>query len=312
MHQQQESLIMLSNTNEANEYRKEFHSYYYEKILPILEQFEAKRKIRQVQQSITVQISILLLILSFGSIFFTSPSSHTGAYLMFSGLGGVALSFYIGQSFTKEVKKAIFKNFLRFFGKFTWSSTGSISNEEVKKSKLLVNPNYIISRDCFDGYYKGLRIIISNCRESKGFCGVFMKIELNKRINSQTIVAQNNVLEKLCSSRYLMQNVELEDPEFSKMFKIYSRDQTEARYILTTSFMERFKQLKDVFKSESIGASFLENSLFIVIPCIKEMFVLGDLRKPVTDSTQFQEFFDQFLAVLSIVDVLHLDAKTAV
>ena len=107
-----------------------------------------------------------------------------------------------------------------------------------------------------------------------------------------------------------MPKVVLEDPEFNKMFEVYSKDQTEARYILTTSFIERFKQLKDIFKAESVSASFLENSLFVAIPCTKEMFVLGDLRKPVTDSAEFQEFFNQFLAIISIVDVLHLDMKT--
>ena len=299
---------MLSTNTESYEYRKEFHSFYYKNILPILNQFEGKRKFKKTQQQIIFVTSILLLIGGFVKAF-GCASDYSFQLFTLSGIGGIVLAYYLGQYFTKDVKKAIFKDFLRFFGDFTWSNQGKITQKEVMDSKLLAWPN-ITSRDCFDGHYKGLRVTISNCKGNKEFWGIFAKIELNKTTNSQIIVTQNTILEKLCSARYLMPNVVLEDAEFNKMFKVHSKDQTEARYILTAAFMERFKHLHEVFKAEYVSASFIDNSLYIAISCNREMFVLGDLRKPIDDAEQIQEFFNQFLALVSIVDLLKLDSKT--
>lgn len=107
-----------------------------------------------------------------------------------------------------------------------------------------------------------------------------------------------------------MENVALEDPEFNKMFHVFTQNQVEARYILTTAFMERIKHLKDTFKTNHIRASFLDDSVLIAMDSSREWFKLGDLRKPVDDVGEFQEFFEEFVAVLSLVELLHLDSKT--
>lgn len=48
--------------------------------------------------------------------------------------------------------------------------------------------------------------------------------------------------------------VRLEDPEFEKIFVVYSSDEVEARYILSTSFMERLVEFR---KNEFLRSTIL-------------------------------------------------------
>ena len=41
----------------------------------------------------------------------------------------------------------------------------------------------------------------------------------------------------------------------------------------------------------------------------KDLFSIGSLVKPVTDTKQFQELCNQFISVLSLIDYLKLDKQ---
>ena len=49
--------------------------------------------------------------------------------------------------------------------------------------------------------------------------------------------------------------VKLEDPEFEKSFVVYSGNQTEARYILSTSLMRRILDYKVNCKKNKVQSS---------------------------------------------------------
>jgi len=137
---------------------------------------------------------------------------------------------------------------------------------------------------------------------------------MNKQFESHTIVTQDFTVDALINEQLPskfsgLEKTELEDPDFNKVFNVFTNDEVEARYILTTAFMERFKELKLVFGAKRIRAAFFNNSLLIALSCHRDMFSLGNLLKPVTDSGQIQELFEEFLAVLSIIDLLKLDSK---
>ena len=59
--------------------------------------------------------------------------------------------------------------------------------------------------------------------------------------------------------------VRLEDPVFDKLFNVYSNDQIEARYLLTTTFMERLIEVEKAFGSQKIECSFYKQSLVMAI-----------------------------------------------
>ena len=79
---------------------------------------------------------------------------------------------------------------------------------------------------------------------------------MNKRFKGKTVVRKDsgiigNWFKKKFSS---LKNVKLEDPNFEKMFEVYSDDQVESRYLLTVTFMERLKELAETFVRGLTGA----------------------------------------------------------
>lgn len=318
---------MLATTLEANEYRQKFHAYYSEKIVNDLASFENLR-ITELKKWIGVIILAVFTVSLLIWLIVSSPSQNgnsSGKIVVAAIFGFWYWAHNISKNFENKVKKSIMHSFLSFFGDFTWHPSMTICKNEIDKSKLVGEFNNIEPNDYFQGTYKGLKIFFSDCVLSSGskysndykqiFDGLFIQLEMNKSFKAQTIVLENshiNLMTNFSLPRNFpdMEKVLLEDPEFNKMFHIFAQDQVEARYVLTTAFMERFKHLKNTFKANHIRASFLNDSALIVMDSNREWFKLGDLRKPVDDAGEFQEFFEEFVAVLSLVELLNLTSKT--
>lgn len=67
------------------------------------------------------------------------------------------------------------------------------------------------------------------------------------------------------------QRVKLENPVFAKRFIVQSTDQVEARYILSTSLMERLVQLSDKH-GKRISVSFTGSNLMVTIPASRDHY----------------------------------------
>lgn len=325
---------MLSTTQEAQEYRKKFHQYYYDNILPLLKKYENSRKSDlskyRIFQSFAV-ISVLAMIVLVAFFILTNPQvplqenisvivtvvSSVVMLFIFLGLGGNII-----VDFNIKVKEGIIGSFLAFFGDFKRYSGKKFSVEEIVSHRLFDKVDVSCcgcDSDFFEGTYKNIKVTISEALLLKDagnnasvpvFDGVLIKIKLNKNFETHTIIIENS-LSSTVAGTFLtnIEKIELEDPEFNQMFQVYSNDQIESRYILTAAFMERFKNLKDIYKTKNIRASFIKNSMLIAIPCKKNMFEIGDFRRPITDTGEIQELFEEFMAVLSIVDLLKLSSK---
>ena len=87
--------------------------------------------------------------------------------------------------------------------------------------------------------------------------------QMNKNFKGKTIVTKDRgILNKITKYKNL-QRVSLEDVLFEKKYEIYSDDQIEARYILTTSMMERMIKLSEIFSK--IEYNFFDNKVYINI-----------------------------------------------
>ncbi len=318
---------MLSTTEETQNYRKAFHSYYYSKIQNDLITFESARQPVLTKYRLLQALAVLICCSAFVVMFYlpTTSGKENGdsIKIIFAIAAGV---FYfahrVKKGFEKEVKKGVINSFLSFFGDFRWSMDEHLSREEMQASGLTGSITTITGDDYFEGSHDGVGITISEMELIRGtgknqttiFDGIMIKLDMNKSINSHTIITGNLSLgSKFCSGMPCsfngMEKVELEDPDFNNQFDVFSQDQVESRYILTTSFMERFKNLKEIFNTNNIRASFQNNSVLIAISSSKDLFVLGDVTKPVTDTQEVQTLFEEFAAVLSLIEVLKLNLK---
>ena len=92
------------------------------------------------------------------------------------------------------------------------------------------------------------------------------------------------------------------------MYKIYSTNQIEARYVLTTAFIERFKNLKTTFKAKYTRLAFKDNKIVVAIHTGRNMFKFADVISDVGRQT-FIDLFNEIYSVLDIAEQLKLDQK---
>ena len=143
------------------------------------------------------------------------------------------------------------------------------------------------------------------------FRGVVAVFNLNKRIDGNTLIFENhydNKLAKEILSRGY-EKVSFEDSEFNKRYSVYTTNQIEARYALTTAMMERLKNLHHHFKSKYIRASFKDDKLVIAIQADKDLFRLISAWKE-TYSKDYQTMFLELISILKITDALNLQNDT--
>ena len=143
------------------------------------------------------------------------------------------------------------------------------------------------------------------------FRGVVAVFNLNKRIEGCTLIFENHYDNKLVKEILAKgyEKVSFEDEEFNKKYSVYTTNQIEARYALTTAMMERLKNLEHHFKSKYIRASFKEDKLVIAIQSDKDLFRLASAWKE-TEPKDYQTMFMEIISILKITDALNLQSDT--
>lgn len=101
-----------------------------------------------------------------------------------------------------------------------------------------------------------------------------------------------------------------EDIVFDKRFKIHAQDQVEARYLVTTGFMERLNELKLAFGTKNIKCSFFDNQIMIAIQTNRDLFELGSLYKTCPTDKDIHRFYEEMLTIQKLITHLKLTDKT--
>lgn len=113
-----------------------------------------------------------------------------------------------------------------------------------------------------------------------------------------------------------MEPVTLEDPKFCRDYNVYSSDQTEARYLITPSFMERFRKLKVAFKTTDIACTFLKNKVIFALDSeglsglSKNLFEIDAYSAFTDDREAINIFYNELTSVLDMAAYFKLDEKT--
>jgi hypothetical protein len=144
---------------------------------------------------------------------------------------------------------------------------------------------------------------------SKQFKGLIVEIDMNKDFEGHTfILEKNNLKDNLTVDRGKFQEVSLEDVEFTNEYNVYSQNQIEARYILTTAFIERIKNIKDTFNAKYVRVSFKDKKIVILIHTGRDMFNLANFLSDIGEKT-FVQCFEEICSVLDLVEELKLNEK---
>lgn len=103
----------------------------------------------------------------------------------------------------------------------------------------------------------------------------------------------------------------LEDPDFNKKYIVTTEDQVEGRYLITTGFMDRFKNLQTAFGTKNIECAFFDNKIMLALHTNKDFFELsGGLFHSLKHPKQVKSFYEETTAIYDIIDYFKLDEKT--
>jgi hypothetical protein len=147
------------------------------------------------------------------------------------------------------------------------------------------------------------------------FSGLFFAADFNKSFNTTTIVLPDKAEKRLGSLGQALQKlnvqngelIKLEDPEFERLFVVYGQDQVEARYILSTSLMQRITAYQTRAQKD-IRLSFAGNKLYVAIAFDRELFE-PTLMESLLDFARVKEYHDDMKLVIDIVEVLNLNTR---
>ncbi|MBQ8465812.1 MAG: DUF3137 domain-containing protein [Alphaproteobacteria bacterium] len=306
--------------------RADFDDFYYKNLwykLVTLEENRIKHLHRFWLLFFLLGIALPLFCLwAFGEwmyLVFTEGSSKDieGLLKLILLIGAVIVSV-IGApivAYHTDVKDSIIDDFIGFFGSFKHYFFKKIDDNIITQSQLISGFNRHSGDDYFCGTYKDVRMIISeehlskkhNKGESTIFEGIIILLDFPKKFNGQTVVLKDwGHFNFLHTTEKKLERIKLEDIIFEKEFEVYGTDQIEARYLLTTAFMERMLLVRNAFKGKKIQFSFFDSKLFIAINTSKDMFEPASLFKSSTDRRPINDVLEQFISVFSIVEFLKL------
>lgn len=226
--------------------------------------------------------------------------------------------------YKKEIKQKVYR--LLFSGssdfKYITMDEDEVSKlfDKMQQLSLFGSFTKLVCDDCFlyksnDISFKIYDIGIYNIATGyktkitqKIFEGMLIVAPSFKNFSGVTLIKANKKLKFAGDISAMYERVNFEDNLFEESFDVYSSNQIEARYLLTTAFMERLMKAMSKEKRQIIG-SFEEGNVFIGVQDNKDLFEL-DLSKPLTDKETFAQLFIELKQTVDLVETLKLKNKT--
>jgi hypothetical protein len=296
--------------------------------LKILEQ--ERRKIAVTLSSITV---IILCILGVCFLIFRANLRAGPAVIIIPAvlciLIGVVLCKFLTRGYVARFKALVIQRIVHFIDEsLKYNATGCIDKSTFMLSKIFhTKPNRYKGDDLVWGKVGATTIKFSEInavRESGSgknrhrhtiFKGLFFIGDFNKHFTAQIVVLPDTA-EKLFG--YLGQKlqslnifrdqlIKLEDPEFEREFAVYGNDQIQARYILSTSLMERIVEFKKK-TGRKIYMSFVGSMVFVAVSYTRPLFE-PQFFQTLIDFNPIRQYFEDLQLAIGIVDDLNLNTR---
>jgi len=149
------------------------------------------------------------------------------------------------------------------------------------------------------------------------FDGVLLTADFHKDFQAATLVLPDNEKGFFSGIGKAIQGffpfgrdelVRLEDPEFESHFAVYSSDQVEARYLLSSSLMQRILELRSIWGEVPVRLSFIDSKIHVAIPCSRDLFE-PRLDQSLTDSDFLHRLVSEIRSCLDLVEQLNLDRR---
>lgn len=295
--------------------------------LEILEQLRlVKLKTYQFRKKIGIPLAVFISPV-FGWIDYwllsiqTGDDKGAGLSLVFLG----ALYWWVTQprrQYAAEYKKKILPQIAKLFGALSYDIKGRIDMAAMEPSKIIPYHDLYSAEDYFSGIYKGVEIEFSEItlqkkkRDKDGdthyitvFKGLAILLAMkNRRFYGHTILdrERSKLGEWFWQKSKSFKRADLVDPEFEKIFDVFTNDQVEARYLIDPVMIEQLKGLYAEYEGERMYAAFYDSKMLILIASKHNHFEPAKLEIPATDPQNILSMKKEVGEILSIIDKLDL------
>ncbi len=322
----------MAEKRNTDQLRAGFENFYQTVLEPEFSGIEASRK--KYLRFFIIGLLIIFVILPAicAGLFWLFLQQNNGEYhyhgdlplgtIFFALLVLIAIVSSPVFFYKRKAKNRVMPEFIKYFGDFEYAFMNCIDDDTIRKSLLFDEYNTHLGDDYFCGCFQEVGMVISEEKlqfaeqHEKGvsiqkvFNGILILLEMNKNFAGKTVVLKDKGIFNAFNQMKGLQKVALEDSLFEKEFEVYSNDQLEARFLLTTAFMERMLKVRKAYKSHKLQFSFFDNKLLIAIDCKKNMFESTSLFRKTTDRQLINETFEQFISVMAIIELLKLNQRT--
>lgn len=257
--------------------REEFKKIYDEKFVPMLEKLEPERvaTLKKARKWAFITGISLFIIIGLCFLFSCIHSVSTGYQDFVIDLSvpfkviipSVFVAFIIYSAISAPIrvklKQEVIPKVLSMYGNLYFSpNTEVIDLDEMTSLGLFPRATRKRTDDVIIGAHNGFNFVISestlehtegsgkNRRTVTDFSGLVVKIQMKKHFTGATVVGEKGRVSKVKG----FDKVELESVDFMKYRDVFATDQIEARYILTTAFIERLERLAFSFSGERAKA----------------------------------------------------------
>ena len=221
-------------------------------------------------------------------------------------------SFFYKEEVVDEIIHAFCPN-------ATYSPNNGVGEDLFRNSGLFTSPDRYHAEDLIEGCLDKTSFICSEvhaeerrARSTKNgvqyywediFKGFLFIADFHKEFQGETTILRNSFFKvKMGASR-----VKMENPDFEKVFDVFSTNQIEARYLITPSMMERMLKLDSNFK-KGVTISFRNSTILVAIPDSKNRFE-ADVWSSLNDMSILKSDFSVLQSLLDIVEELNLNTR---
>ncbi len=280
-----------------------------------IETMESLRKKYNFMKNLTLIIFVLFMA---GMFFMLNEAELFVFFSMFGMVIVVGIISYKGQEYKKEfngIYKEMFArealNELLDNVEYTWHR--GFSKLEVSTFDIVRMGNRYSSEDYLKASYKGVEfeqadVTVKHRTSGKHkrtilyFRGKMLKFPVPPKKALMLQIFTDNFPYR-ATTGYKMNNVDMEDVEFNKIYDVKAYDEHEAFYVLTPQFMERLKSIAGRYTS--VGFHFKKGELYVAMNTSRDSFD-ADFNNPVSYPKEMAKMKDDIQDIIDIIEALGL------
>ncbi len=304
--------------------KAEFEERFNSVCAPELAKYEDER--RKIRENCITIITILVIVNLIFHLTFNNTEAGRSLVVAPTLAFSIISLFFIytyRTNFLKKIKKVVMPSLSKCLGDLSWRNNGSIQANLIRSSGLVDTFTDTTVDDTFKGKINNIPIEIGEVKlenvimtyknrkakmnSTEVFSGIIITIKMNKPFKGRTIIKPDSLTHTPPFEN--LRHTTLEDVVFEKKYDVFTDDEIEARYLITTSFMERLVNVKTAFKAKTTSCAFYKDKIIIALKSYDDLFEIRSIQEPIDRVEQYYDMFNEIYSLTNLVEHFKLDQK---